>query len=412
MTSGIITPQERACLRELARKQREYANLPVMEQRTREWIAHNRCQGTRPMVIVEAATFWPDVRPVLRCVSEPARWLEDQLLRNIFIHEQIGDDHVMPGHVHVRFEIEFTLFGLKQKKVYANDGLGYHIEPVIGDLSRDAENLGASVCTYDKHETRRRFDFAEEMVGDILPPLLKNDVNHWAFGITQQVVNLMGMENMFIAMMDAPEAFHRLMNRIVSEMAAFLRWQERYGLILPNHGNDYMGSGSYCFTDELPRKGLGGAVTGKDTWGHLNSQESVGISPGMYEEFIAPYYLDLSREFGLLYYGCCEPVDPFWEHGISRLCNLRKVSISPWCDESYMAERLAGSNIIYSRKPSPNLLGVQAELDEAAFRQSIKTTAGLTQKCKTEYIFRDVYALHGNVSKLNKAVELVRHLTA
>ena len=66
-----------------------------------------------------------------------------------------------------------------------------------------------------------------------------------------------------------------------------------------------------------------------------------------------------------------EPVDPIWDKCLSRLTNLRKVSISPWCNEEFMGERLRGSKVIYHRKPSPNFLGVDPVLDEDAFRAHI-----------------------------------------
>lgn len=76
-----------------------------------------------------------------------------------------------------------------------------------------------------------------------------------------------------------------------------------------------------------------------------------------------------------------------------------------------MAERLAGSSTIYSRKPSPNFLGITNAFDEEEFRKYIRKTAKLTKNCRTEYIFRDIYKLHGNVEKLKKAVEIVRQET-
>ena len=119
----------------------------------------------------------------------------------------------------------------------------------------------------------------------------------------------------------------------------------------------------------------------------------------------------VAAQFGLIYYGCCEPVSDFWDGGIEEIPNIRKVSISPWCNEELMAERLAGSSTIYSRKPSPNFLGITNAFDEEEFRKYIRKTAKLTKNCRTEYIFRDIYKLHGNVEKLKKAVEIVRQET-
>ena len=130
----------------------------------------------------------------------------------------------------------------------------------------------------------------------------------------------------------------------------------------------------------------------------------------MYNEFIYPYFEQLASQFGLVYYGCCEPVDTIWDDSISHLPNLRKVSISPWCNEPFMAEQLAGSKVIYSRKPSPNYLGIETAFDAAAFSQHIQNTVNLTKDCKREFIFRDIYSMHGNLDKMRQAVAIVRSL--
>jgi hypothetical protein len=143
----------------------------------------------------------------------------------------------------------------------------------------------------------------------------------------------------------------------------------------------------------------------------MNSQESIGISPEQFAEFVYPYYEELAREFGLVYYGCCEPVHNYWDRSLKDLPNLRKVSISPWCDEEMMGERLDGRKVIYSRKPSPNFIGIQSGFDEEAFTAYIrKTAAAVKGRCKTEFIFRDIYTLHGNRDKLRSAVEITRRI--
>jgi hypothetical protein len=205
------------------------------------------------------------------------------------------------------------------------------------------------------------------------------------------------------------------MRAINDDILRCLRWQEENKLLLLNNGNDYMGSGSFCFSDELPVPGSNAAKTGKvtshDTWGHLNSQESIGISPDQFAEFVYPYYAELAKEFGLVYYGCCEPVHAYWDSSLGRLPNLRKISISPWCDEDIIADRLSGTTVIYSRKPSPNFIGIKAEFDEEAFTAYInKTAAAVKGRCRAEFIFRDIYLLHGNPEKTRRAVEITRHI--
>ena len=406
-----VIPEEKTYLRELARRQLEYAGRPEMAERIKAWVAHNRGEGYRPMVVMEESSFWGDVRPAVRCVSGACMWLENQLQQNIFVHENIDDDKVIRADVTVPMKIDVRFLGINAQRKNVEGGIGYHIEPVLADLTRDLAKLSPSVFSYDKAFTESLKSWVNEMVGDILPAKIVNTANNWTFGVTQRVVDFMGMEGMLLSMVDEPESFHQLMKMITDDLIRFLRWQEQNALLLLNNGNDYMGSGSFCFSDELPQADFAGQVRSTDTWGHLNSQESVGISPAMYHEFIYPYFVQLASQFGLVYYGCCEPVDPFWDDSIGCLPNLRKVSISPWCNEAFMADRLAGGKIIYSRKPSPNFLGIKKEFDAAAFGLHIQNTVNLTKNCKTEYIFRDVYSLHGNLEKIRQAVSTVRSLT-
>lgn len=390
-------------LRELAKKQLEYANLPIMKEREKEWYLHNSLKGNHPMVVMEEASFLNEIiNPI--CDGEFERYIETQLLQNIASYELINDDKVVPNFFKVAVKLDMILFGVEKKRIYANEGLGYHDEPVIEDLAEDLEKLSASTFTYNKEWTQNLADLSNNIFGDILPVKYVNEQNHWHFGITQRVVDLMGMENMFCSMYDYPDEFHKLMQFIVDDNKRFLRWQEDNELIFLNNGNDYMGSGSYCFNNELTGNGK---VKSTDTWGHLNSQETVGVNPKMFDEFIYPYYSQMAEQFGLLYYGCCEPVHDFWDN-IIKLKNLRKVSISPWCNEEFMAQQLSNSRIIYSRKPSPNFIGVEKNFDEQAFKDYINKTKSLTKDCKTEYIFRDIYKLYGNLDKLKKAVEIVR----
>ena len=66
----------------------------------------------------------------------------------------------------------------------------------------------------------------------------------------------------------------------------------------------------------------------------MDSQETSGLSPRMYAEIVFPYYREVMAQFGLVSYGCCEATHAIWEDCLSKVPNLRKVSISPWCDEA------------------------------------------------------------------------------
>jgi hypothetical protein len=414
MSNYQISMEERSYLRELAKKQHDIANLPMMETRKQLWYDHNSLMGKRPMVVIEAASFQGDLMPQLRCESGAAQELEYQLLVNIVNHELVDDDKVIPDFFAVNWQISRNQYGVEIHRNHADDGrgheVGYQFIHPIKDLDRDFHLLKPSTFSVDREETLARKAFAEDVLGDILPVVIKNDSLHWEPAPSGKVVELMGLEAMMYAMIDSPEQLHRLFRYITDNIKAFVRWQEDEGLLVLNNGNNYTGAGSYGFTKELPTQAAlqSGHISSKDLWGNMNSQETVSVSPAMFGEFAAPYYQELSEIFGLTYYGCCEPVDPIWKDYISKLHGLRKVSISPWCKEEFMGEALKGSGVIYSRKPSPNLFGIGAPLDEAAYAEHVKTTLLAAKGCKIEFICRDVYTLSGDLSKPKRIVGIIR----
>ncbi|MCL2834548.1 MAG: hypothetical protein FWD78_15365 [Treponema sp.] len=408
-----IPATEREYLRSLAKKQLDYSRLPVMAERERLWFLHNRLAGKRPMVVMEEGTFIKDILPPRQCAHPMAARMEQQLTQVIAAYETFDDDKVVPGFFPVYYEIKTEFLGLRQKRVTAAEGLGFHIEPVFQTMEEGLPLIRPSVYVCDWESTAAYEKMAEDVLGDILPVVKKNSFNHWFMAPTQHVVELMGMENMYYAMMNEPDEFHELMRAVTEDLIRCLRWQEEKGLLLLNNGNDYLGAGSFCFSDELPGSGFAGTVLSRHTWGHLNSQESIGISPDQFAEFIYPYYEKLAAEFGLVYYGCCEPVHAYWDKSLCSLPGLRKISISAWCDEAFMAEHLSepGRKVIYSRKPSPNFIGIKTEFDEEAFTAYIKKTASVLRgRVKAEFIFRDIYTLRGNLKKARQAVDITRKI--
>ena len=78
------------------------------------------------------------------------------------------------------------------------------------------------------------------------------------------------------------------------------------------------------------------------------------VSPAMFKEFEVDYARRICERFGLVYYGCCDPLDRKMDE-VRMIPNVRKVSMSPWVDEERGAAEI-GRDYVYSRKPSPALL--------------------------------------------------------
>lgn len=406
-----ISAKDREIIRALAKKQYEYSQLPSMKATEKEWYRHNQLQGSRPMIHIEMGTFDHEIIPgLLKCEGEQARQIEASLYRNILNHEVCGDDRVVADFYGVSWRTYFRLFDRQITVTHAKDSVGHQFNYIIKDLQEDLPNLGQTKFGVDKEGTLANKAFLEDLFGDILPVRMTSSSLYAV--PTQDVVHMMGMEQMFFAMYDYPDEFHAFMNRIAEDYITYFKWLEAEGLLMPTTGNQWLGQGSFCYTNELPNQEQlkGRLVTTQDIWGFMDSQETVSLSPDMYEEFIFPYYKKVSELFGLFSYGCCEPVDPFWENCISKIENLRKVSISPWCNEEKMGNELRGSKVIYHRKPSPNYLGVGKELDEEAFSKHIIDTLKAAKGCKLEIAQRDVYTLGGNIPKARRYVEIIRNL--
>ncbi len=405
---------EKEYLRDLARKQRELSQLPIMRERERLWYDHNEANGPRPMISVEEGHYWKEMCPELKCTDPFHREMEYQLQNQICRVEMIGDDRVTPDFYEIKYDMYDKICGLGQDSVNgdikASDGTaGYHIEPQIEIIEEDFHKLRPTEFRYKKDEVEGKKARVEEIIGDILPVRLVNATNNWGPSPLRSIIGFMGMENAYVSMVTEPEEFHRLMEFVTEDAIRLYRYEEEHGHMFLNNGNTLIGSGNWCFTRELPQKDFSGTVRSVDTWIHMNAEEACDISPQMFREFILPYQKRLAKEFGLIYYGCCEPTSKFWDHGIDEIENVRKVSISPWCDERFMGERLAGKKIIYSRKPKDYYyIGSQPQLDEEAFRKNIRETIAATKGCKVEYIFRDVMTIHGNSAKVKRAVEIVR----
>lgn len=411
-----INQSERNYIRELSKKYLEYANLPVMEERKKLWYAHNVLKGSKPVIVMEYLTFEDDILPVSKCESKPAKEIERNLMSAIREFELINDDKVISPYYEMFWKISIQLFGVEVKRKYAEDRhgkkLGFSDEHPMTDLKEDFHKLKSSTYTVDREYTYAWKNFVEGVIGDILPVKIKNNSLYWHVAPSQRVVELMGLEAMMYSTVDYPDEMHNLYKFVTDDIMAFIQWQEKESLLTLNNENDYVGAGSYGFTDELPSVSFKdtGKVSPKDLWVNMNSQETVGISPNMFGEIIYPYYYKLARNFGLVYYGCCEPVHLIWEKYISKLPGLRKVSVSPWCDEEFMGNVLRGSKVIYSRKPSPNFIGVEGFFDESTFTEHISKTIKAARGCKLEIIFRDIYTLSGDINKLGKAIKITRGL--
>ena len=410
-----LSTEERTYLRKLARQQADLAALPVMQSRRKQWTDMNDgIPVTRPPFVIESETFDRDFLPdsLFHCTSEYGRRLERRFLRHIRHQEILNDDHVCPDTLDLGWHVSSNEFGIDIPTEYKKDSegvvTGYHFTCPITDLSQGFAMVKPSTFAVDRDGTMAEKEFLEETFGDLLPVVMRSGVYGNTY-LTQRLMRLMSMETFFIAMYDCPDQLHALLGLLRDNAIRMCRWAEAEGLLVLNNGNQCTCGTCFNFTTQLPRRVVAPAtVKLSDMWAGMDSQETVGVSPELFHEFCFPYYRDMAEMFGLVYWGCCEPVDPIWELSISKLPNLKAVSISRWANQPYMFEALNGKGIVYSRKPNPNLLGVDINLNEAAWAAEIRSTLEIAagKNVPLEFVVRDVHSFHGNLTKARRAVEI------
>lgn len=412
----VISGNDRGILREVAKRQLEFSNMERNKILKEKWYLHNALQGDVPMVVLESWGFNNEVIvPRLKCEGEFARKVEFDIYQNFVNQELFEDDRVTPERFEMNYDTEFKLFDLDVQKEYVSGkqeedsaGIGVRFIPVIEDLEDDFEKIKRSTFSVNMESTKIKFDLLTEIIGDILPVRIKMDALYSV--PTQMIIHLMDMENMMINLAQYPELFKKIMDQAAEDTLAYYDMLEDKRLILPTTEYESVGQGTFAFNRELPDTPTaeGRPLTRKDVWGYLDSQETLSISPKMFEEIIFPCYEKIGSQFGLLSYGCCEPVHKIWDTCLSKFKNLRKVSISPWCDEEFMGERLQGTNIIYHRKPAATFLGVGELLDEDAFRKYIRKSVFAAKGCKMEITQRDIYTINNDVNKAHRYIEIIR----
>jgi hypothetical protein len=410
-----MTEHDRRILRELAQRHVEIAHNAVNAERRRAWLALDSGEGDRPMVLCEwAPAYEKDFDlPWLKCQEEWARGLERHFRRAIHEHETIRDDHVVEPFLNVGWQVQATDYGVR-KVDHRPDNAGKlgarRWDAPLKDLRTDLTKLKPRTFSVDREATLAWQAHLDTVFDGIIATRLRGGF-WWTLGMTIVAIDLIGLANLMLFMYDDPEGLHGLMRFLRDDHLAYAEWLEREGLLTLNNENDYTGSGSMGYTRRLPQPEWkpGDRVRLRDRWALLESQETVGVGPELFAEFIFPYQRDIAARFGAIYYGCCEPVHTRWDV-LKNLPNLRRVSVSPWCDQPFMAEAL-GRAVVFSRKPNPTLIST-ASFDEAAILADLRETLCAARNCRLEIVMKDVHEVAGQPRRLARWVELARQAVA
>ncbi len=401
----LMTPQDQEILRTLAKQVAELADRPLEDEKRSLWYRHNSLVPTRPVIFCDPENGWNEIITPgqLRCKGDLARGWEMALRKEIYWGCEMGDDRVIEPFFNVAHVYTESDWGMHEVKIGGEHGNAYTWESPLIDYRQIADMHFPVICV-DWDATQKVIALAEETVGDSLKVRLKT-AWWWTLGMTWTLVNLRGLSQIMYDMLDYPDDLHHIMAILRDGHLAKLDYLQQNGLLSLNNDSSYVGSGGFGWTHELPQKDFTGIVRTEDMWGFAESQETVGVSPQMFGEFIFPYQLTILARFGLNCYGCCEPVDSRWKF-LEEIPRLRRVSVSPWAKIPRMAEYL-GDRYIFSMKPNPADLAMPT-FDEDRIRANLRQAMHTTRNCRLEVIMKDNNTICNDPRRVTRWVQIAR----
>lgn len=399
---------DRQLLRDLARQVRELVDLPEMAERRQLWIDHNALRPTRPLILCLPEGVWGEILPdtALQCQTEPLRSWERILRRKIYSAIQLQDDSVIEPFFDLGWVVNIGDFGVHVPYTYGDNRGSYVWDAPLKNFPADLDKLHFRQLSVDRVATDRNLTIAHEIFGDYLPVRLQW-MPWWTTGLSWEAVKLVGLEELMLLMYDNPAAVHRLLAFLRDEMLHFTGWFETEGLLTPNNLSNGCGSGGVGYSHELQPATQ--ATRLRDTWGFSESQETVGVSPAMFEEFILPYQIPLLEKFGLTYYGCCEGLEQRLDRVMKHVPNLRRVSVAPKANQETIAGLLQG-RYVYCRKVDP--VPVCVEFNEADIRADLRRTLTVAKGQPLELILKDTHTIQNDLHRLARWVAIAREETA
>ena len=165
-----------------------------------------------------------------------------------------------------------------------------------GDLAklRDPE------VKYDHAETMRRFSKAAEAVGDILPVKLMGLETGYGLGLKtwDDVVMLMGPEQLFYELCDRPEFLHRIARRFCDIFVRLMQKVEQMGLL---EADQLLIHSTPALSDDLAAGEDRSRVTLDHCWGRGLAQIFASVSKDMREEFDIEYQIEAMKPLSLIH---------------------------------------------------------------------------------------------------------------
>lgn len=397
-----------AIVKELANRVAEIAALPIQNEKRKLWRDLNGLRSVRPLVMIDQIC-WNEFRSeddlLMQCRDADCRRYEWSFRHTLYQWEHFPVDMVVEPFIRVQKAIRNSGFGIGvQEKTVASDPTNAIVSHQYENQLQsddDLEKIRAPKISHDLKKTDMRLALAHELFDGIL------EVRPWGFdpylSLWDPISMWMGVQNACYALIDKPDYIHRLVSRVTDGYMGMLDQLEDQGLLC---GPQSLIHCTGAYTDALPAAGYDPKrPRTKDMWMFGLAQMFSTVSPQMFREFEVNYTRRFCDRFGLVYYGCCDPLDGKMNE-VRLLPNVRKVSVSPWANEKRAAEEMQ-KQFVYSRKPNPAFLATDSFNSELV-RNDLKATVEICRKydCPVEFILKDISTVRYQPERLSRWADI------
>ncbi len=404
----IVNRHDREILRSLAERYSEIAQLDIQQERIDRYRKTIAMEEPRPVVLLDEIP-WGEIRDEElqnRCENRDVSWIERRLRRVLYQWDHFQVDMVVPPEFRIDKKIVSSGIGIEIQETQLKGDTGtYVVSHEYTDqlaTEEDLEKITLPTLTYDRENTERAVDIATDVFNGLLP--VETVGTTISYHIWDRIAVYRGVDNLLIDLAARPDFMHRTARKFADICASMITQLLEQNLL---ETQPLLLHCTPAYTDELPADDYSGTVRVSDTWGRCSAQIFSAVSPEMHDEFDLQYNQELFGNFGLLYYGCCEPLDTKVDILRKRFPNLRKISITPWADPDRAADNIGG-DFVLAAKANPAFVN-SPRFDPEPVEREIATYMEACKRNGTtcELVLKDISTIANNPNNLTQWAKTV-----
>lgn len=402
--------QEHTLLRRLAYEYFQASQSKENEERRMLHRAVNDLEMIRPVVLIDEIPFHElnvDGSLTVESTDPDFQAAEEFFRKKLFQWKHFPADMIlMPFYpiYKVYYESDIGLAVEEQTRTFDQNN---HIisHEYYDQLSsyKDLERIKIPTLTYDEAETKRRFEKIANTIGDILPVKIVGYNSYMT--MWDKIARYRGVTPLLMDLAERPEFSHAVVSKFAEIEISISEQMEQLGLYEANPIDIHCTS---ALNSTLPGSRQQETTKRSQIWGRGMAQIFGSVSKQMHEEFDIQYMRKIMEPFGLVYYGCCEPLDKKIDL-IETLPHLRKISVTPWADVDIAAEAIGGKYVLANK---PNPAAVSLHLEEDALRLEIGRTLSACKRngCSCDIVLKDISSVGYRLENLVRWEQIVMEL--